>query len=223
MVGVRLDSGDVAALSKKARSILDKGGFPNAAVVASDSLDEHRITALRADGAEIAVWGVGTNLATAKDQPALGGVYKLAAISGPGGDWQDRIKLSEIPIKISNPGIQQVRRYLDADGRYVGDLIYDERQPPSADTAAVNMQDLTSRWSLSGAYEDLLVPIFREGSSVYSLPSTNTIRDRALSELSRLPEGVRRLTAASVYPVGLSTSLAATKSALMSQVTKGAS
>ena len=98
MVGVRLDSGDMADLSKKARKILDEGGFPDAKIVASDSLDERKIVALKEAGALIQVWGVGTNMVTAKDQPALGGVYKLAAVRAPGEAWQYKVKLSNTPI-----------------------------------------------------------------------------------------------------------------------------
>ena len=111
MVGIRLDSGDLAYLSIEARKILDEGGFPRAAIVASNDLDEHIIASLKQQGAAIAVWGVGTKLATAYDQPALGGVYKLAAIRKPGEAWQYKVKLSEQVIKTSIPGILQVRRY----------------------------------------------------------------------------------------------------------------
>lgn len=105
LAGVRLDSGDLARLSQAARAMLDAAGFPNAAVVASNDLDEHEIAALRRGGARISVWGVGTRLVTAYDQPALGGVYKLAAIRrGADAAWEYRVKLSEDPIKVSNPG-----------------------------------------------------------------------------------------------------------------------
>ena len=104
MVGVRLDSGDLAKLSIEARKLLDEAGFERAAIVASNDLDELEIERLKQGGATIAVWGVGTNLVTAKDQPALGGVYKLAAIEDESGDWQPKVKLSEQEIKTSNPG-----------------------------------------------------------------------------------------------------------------------
>ncbi len=148
MVGVRLDSGDLAQLSIAARRLLDEAGFENAAIVASNDLDEIEIEKLKQAGATIAVWGVGTNLVTARDQPALGGVYKLAAIQDSDGQWQPRIKLSELPIKTSTPGIQQIRRYYR--GRELaGDLIYSELlgstagtpryadRPPNTDDVAV--------------------------------------------------------------------------------------
>ena len=108
-LGVRLDSGDLAYLSIKARQMLDEAGFPEAKIVASNELDETLIIELKRQGAMISVWGVGTNLVTAKDQPALDGVYKLSAIRNPGGEWVDKLKLSEQMIKVSNPGILQVR------------------------------------------------------------------------------------------------------------------
>jgi len=124
MIGVRLDSGDLAALSIGARKLLDEAGFPAAAIVASNDLDEHLVRDLKQQGAAISVWGIGTRLATAFDQPALGGVYKLAATRNASDQpWQYRIKLSEQKIKISNPGIQQVRRFR-RDGYFTADAIY---------------------------------------------------------------------------------------------------
>lgn len=202
MAGIRLDSGDLCALSVEARRILDEGGFPGAAVVASNDLDEHRITALKEQGAKIGVWGVGTRLATAYDQPALGGVYKLAAIRAPGEAWSYRVKLSEQAIKISNPGCQQVRRYRDADGRFVGDLIYEEdmgcseRGVALADGAAM---------IFGGEHlgEDLLTPIFRAGERVYTSPPVSEMRDRTRAELRSLGEATCRLSEPTPYPVGL--------------------
>ncbi|MFP5504089.1 MAG: nicotinate phosphoribosyltransferase, partial [Candidatus Sericytochromatia bacterium] len=111
LAGVRLDSGDLAYLSIEARKILDEEGFPEATIVASNDLNELIIESLKHQGAKISVWGVGTQLATAFDQPALGGVYKLSALRAPGEDWKYKLKLSEQAIKISNPGILQVRRF----------------------------------------------------------------------------------------------------------------
>ncbi len=111
MIGVRLDSGDLAWLSREARRILDEGGFPQAQILASNDLDETLIADLKRQGAAIGVWGVGTRLVTAYGDPALGGVYKLTAVRGPGGDWEDRVKISEQTAKTTNPGILQVRRF----------------------------------------------------------------------------------------------------------------
>lgn len=204
MIGVRLDSGDLADLAKKARAILDEGGFPDAVVVASNDLDEHRITALKEAGAPIGLWGVGTRLATAKDQPALGGVYKLAAIRDADGTWQDRIKLSNTPIKISNPGIQQVLRAVDPDGAFVSDLIVDDRdarpEPPAGCT-----------------WEPLLVPVLRSGALVAKLPDVHTARDRATAQRAALPATVTALTDPTPYPVALSEPLQARKDALIAE------
>ncbi|MEO8270672.1 MAG: nicotinate phosphoribosyltransferase, partial [Aureliella sp.] len=114
MVGIRLDSGDLAWLSIEARKLLDAAGLHDATIVASNDLDERLIASLKQQGATIGVWGVGTKLVTAYDQPALGGVYKLGAIEDVTGHWHPKIKLSEQWIKTSTPGIQQVRRYYDS-------------------------------------------------------------------------------------------------------------
>src|SRR5205823_6321246 len=124
MIGIRLDSGDLAYLSIEARKILDAAGLTDAAILASNDLDEQIITSLKDQGAKIAVWGVGTKLVTAYDQPALGGVYKLGAIRDDAGRWQYRLKVSEQTVKISAPGVLQVRRFY-RDGEPAGDAIYD--------------------------------------------------------------------------------------------------
>ncbi|MCO4770656.1 MAG: nicotinate phosphoribosyltransferase [Deltaproteobacteria bacterium] len=202
MMGIRLDSGDLADLAKKARVILDEGGFPNASIVASNDLDEHRITALKAEGAPISVWGVGTRLATARDQPALGGVYKLAAIRDEDGVWEDRIKLSETPVKISNPGMQQVLRAVHPDGTFAGDVISDVRdeRPPGPEGTT---------------WEPLLIPVLREGRLVADLPDVHTSRLRTAAQVSSLPEGVSAMTNPAPYPVQLAGPLFRRKEALI--------
>ena len=130
LVGVRIDSGDLAWLSKRVRRILDEGGFTDARIVASNELDEHLIASLKDQGAAIDVWGVGTKLATSWGQPALGGVYKLSAIRRDGGDWEPRIKLSEQTAKVTTPGVLGVRRYRDDSGRLAGDMVYDQSAEP---------------------------------------------------------------------------------------------
>ena len=123
--GIRLDSGDLAYLSVEARRILDAAGFPGAAIVASNDLDEHTIASLKQQGAAIDVWGVGTRLVTGGDQPALGGVYKLGAVRRPGQPWRHRVKVSEQAVKTTTPGVQQVRRFCGPSG-FLADVIYDE-------------------------------------------------------------------------------------------------
>lgn len=133
MVGIRLDSGDLAALSIKARALLDAAGFTNAKIVASDSLNEHRIAQLKRDGAQIDIWGVGTNLVTAQDQPALGGVYKLSAQRASSKEnWTPKIKLSNSAIKVSNPGRLQIYRYTDETDTWIGDVLSDASNPPTS-------------------------------------------------------------------------------------------
>ena len=222
MVGVRLDSGDLCELSKVARRILDAGGFPDAVIVASNDLDEHAIRALKKDGAKIALWGVGTKLSTCYDQPALGGVYKLAAIRDADGTWEDRVKLSEQAIKVSNPGIQQVRRYAEAplDGRpgpFFADVVYDVREPVNGATVGRDLSDPAREVTppVGGTYEDLLVPILRAGALVYDLPSLKAIRNRSLAQRQRLRPGTTAFTGAAKYPVGLESSLHDRKVALI--------
>ena len=204
MVGVRLDSGDLAYLSIEARMILDAAGFEDAQIFATNDLDENLITSLREQGAPIGVWGVGTKLVTAHDQPALGGVYKLSAIRAPGGAWRHRIKLSEQAAKVSIPGMLQVRRFTGHIGA-VGDMIYDALTPPAQTAVMVDPFDPTRRMRLADAtaHEDLLVPVFRAGKLVYESPALGDIRARAKSEIDGFHEGIKRLVNPHRYPVGL--------------------
>ena len=203
LAGVRLDSGDLAYLSIEARKILDEGGFPKAAIVASNDLDEHLITSLKAQGAAISIWGVGTKLVTAYDQPALGGVYKLAAVRDPGGPWQYRVKLSEQAVKISTPGVQQVRRYT-RDGMFLADMIYDSAGAAPTHTL-VDTLDMTRQRSFDDgtAHEDLLVPVFRKGELVAELPTAREARARTVAQVASLHPGIRRFENPHQYPVGL--------------------
>jgi len=208
IVGIRLDSGDLAYLSIEARKLLDDAGFADAAIVASSDLDEHLIHDLRTQGATIDIWGVGTRLATAHDDPALGGVYKLAAVRQPGGQWQPRIKRSEQAIKTTTPGILQVRRYRDDEG-FVADAIYDEGLGiPDAPTV-IDPADPTRRKAVppDTPSEDLLVPIFRDGRRVYDAPSLGAIRRRTRQQLDALHPTIRRLTNPHRYPAGLEAGL----------------
>ncbi len=202
MIGVRLDSGDLAYLSKEVRKMLDAAGFPNAVITASNELDEHLIASLKEQGAKIDVWGVGTRLVTAFDQPALGGVYKLSAMRPHGREWQYRIKISEQAIKTSNPGMLQVRRFADAD------MIFDQLAGEPT-RVIVDPLDLTRQRTVpaNAKYEDLLVPIFRQGKRVYELPSIEQIRARRAAELSRFHDGIKRFVNPHRYPVGLEKNL----------------
>src|SRR5262249_1867602 len=189
--GIRLDSGDLAYLSIQARRMLDDAGFPKATITASNELDEHLIASLKDQGARIDVWGVGTRLITAYDQPALGGVYKLTAIRPKGGAWQHKIKLSEQAAKISTPGVLQVRRF------DCGDMIWDE---------------LTGAPVEAGT--DLLVPIYRGGKRVYDPPSLDEIRARREEQLARLSPDIMRFENPQSYPVELEPALSDLKNRL---------
>ena len=202
-IGIRLDSGDLASLSQEARKLLDKEGFPNAKIIASDSLDEWKITELKRNGAQIDIWGIGTNLVTAKDQPALGGVYKLACVTNENGEWQNRIKRSNTPIKTSNPGKLQIRRFFDSNGQMVGDMLYDIRTNPSNQMRELNPENKEHNMDAGLTSKDLLQPIFREGKRVVSFPSLQEIQQFSKQEREKLPKNLRALTVSETYPVGL--------------------
>lgn len=216
MVGIRLDSGDLAWLSIQARRLLDEAGFPKAAIVASNDLDERTITSIKDQGGTIAVWGVGTKLVTAYDQPALGGVYKLAAIRAPGGAWKPCIKLSEQAVKVSNPGMQNVRRFIQA-GEAVGDVLWDELHPAPHDWIMVDPADHTRRKRMPGQaqQEELLAPVLRGGRQIYQPPPLAEVRARTQAQLALFHQGVKRLDNPHAYPVGLEQGLHERKTALI--------
>jgi nicotinate phosphoribosyltransferase len=216
LLGIRLDSGDLAYLSIEARRILDEAGFPEAAILASNDLDEHVIASLKAQGARIAVWGVGTRLVTGHDQAALGGVYKLAAIRPPGAPWRPTLKLSEQAAKISTPGVLQVRRF-EADGEFMADMIYDETRPLPTSCTIVDPADITRRKHIpaDALFTDLLVPLFRAGRRVCVYESLDDARRRVQDQLGRLHAGIRRFVNPHQYPVGLEQGLHELKTELV--------
>jgi len=203
---IRLDSGDLAYLSVEARRMLDEAGFTETKIVASNDLDEHTIESLREQGARIDVWGVGTKLDTAFDQPALGAVYKLTAIRDADDSWRFPIKLSEQTAKISTPGILGVHRFSDASGRFRADMIYDEGMRPEGpggvivDPADVlHMRSIDPAWSA----HELVTPVLREGRRTNPSPTLDEIRDKARGQIASLHPAIRRLLNPHVYPVGL--------------------
>lgn len=203
LAGIRLDSGDMTELSITARRILDEAGFEDAVIVASNDLNEQIITEMKENGAKVNVWGVGTKLVTAYDQPALGGVYKLAAIKTKDGEWNDKIKLSEDPIKMSNPGIQQVYRFFD-EGKIVGDVIDDVRNELKEEVSAVNKEF----WhTFRGERREMLVPIYRDGNCVYETPAINDIRESTIKNLTTLPDNLKSIDNSDEYFAGLSQEL----------------
>ena len=192
--GIRLDSGDLAYLSKRARQMLDEAGFTDAGICASSDLDEYLIDSLLAQGACIDSWGVGTNLITSKTTPAFGGVYKLAAIQNEQGEFEPKIKLSENPIKITNPGNKTIYRIYDREtGKIRADYIalvgeiFDESKD-------LTLFDPTASWKKTtlngGSYsmEEILLPIFKNGQCVYESPDVMEIQAYCTSQLDTLWE-----------------------------------
>ncbi|MCR5789289.1 MAG: nicotinate phosphoribosyltransferase [Lachnospiraceae bacterium] len=196
--GIRLDSGDLAYLSKKARKMLDEAGFPDAVISASNDLDEYLIESLKMQGCQITSWGVGTNLITSKDNPAFGGVYKLAAVMGEDGRFIPKIKLSENSEKVTNPGNKTVYRiYENSTGKIRADLIclveesFDEKN-------SLLLFDPNEPWKKTilepGSYtmKEILVPIFQKGECVYQSPKTMEIRDFCTKEKDTLWDETKR-------------------------------
>jgi nicotinate phosphoribosyltransferase len=202
--GIRLDSGDLAWLSQQARARLDAAGFPEVTIVASNDLDEHLIESLRHQDAKIDVWGVGTNLVTAADQPALGGVYKLAALRRPDGTWQPRIKLSEQRAKSSIPGRLQVRRY-QLDGEFIGDAIHDIDHPlPDSITIVDPDEPLHHKHIPSEAQPiDLLQPVMKHGALIGEIETPTAARERCQISLTHLHPSILRLTNPHRYAAGM--------------------
>ncbi len=205
--GIRLDSGDLAYLSKEGRRLFDEAGFPQVSIVASNDLDEYLIQSLKLQGARINTWGIGTKLVTAYDQPALGGVYKLAALrNATTGEWEYKLKLSEQLAKISTPGIQQVRRFYNEKG-FLADMIYSEETPASS--TLIDPNDVTRRKTMASGttFQDLLVPIFQEGQLLYETPDLRSVQQYARYQVQQLHETTRRFLNPHVYPVGLESNL----------------
>ena len=205
MIGIRLDSGDLGYLSIESRKLLDAAGFEDAVIVASNELNETIIRELKQQGAKISVWGVGTNLVTAYDQPALDGVYKLSAVrSHSKEDWRYTLKLSEQMIKISTPGILQIRRFYN-EKENVGDAVFDTLQKQEGNWIIVDPLDSTRQRKVEPhlPYRDLLEPIFRNGECVYQSPDLQTMRARAQNELNHFHQGIKRFLNPHQYVVGL--------------------
>lgn len=198
--GIRLDSGDLAYLSKKARKMLDAAGFPDAIISASSDLDEYLIDSLKTQGAAITSWGVGTNLITSADCPAFGGVYKMAAIRKEGNDtFTPKIKISENPAKITNPGNKTVFRIIDKEtGKLKADLIAlaDETYDTAKDLEIFHPIDTWKRSTIAGGtydMEEILLPVFKKGQCIYESPKTMDIRTYCQQELDLLWDESRRL------------------------------
>jgi nicotinate phosphoribosyltransferase len=224
LYGIRLDSGDLAYLSKAARKMLDAAGHTEAVISASSDLDEYLIDSLHTQGAQITSWGVGTNLITSKNCPAFGGVYKLAAVAGEDGVFVPKIKVSENIEKVTNPGNKTVFRLYDKKtGKIRGDLIAltDEQYNPEN---TLMIFDPISTWKKTrlrgGSYtvRELLVPVFKDGKCVYESPAVMDIRDYCAAELNTLWDESRRLVNPQEVYVDLSKPLWELKNALLDRV-----
>lgn len=198
--GIRLDSGDLAYLSKKARKMLDEAGFTDAVISASSDLDEYLIDSLKTQGAKITSWGVGTNLITSRDCPSFGGVYKLAAIMDEEtGEFIPKIKLSENTVKITNPGNKTVFRLYDKEnGKILADVIAlaDETIDENEDLLLFDPIETWKKTMLdAGVYEvrELIVPVFKKGVCVYESPKVMDIREYCKKEQETLWDETRRL------------------------------
>lgn len=222
--GIRLDSGDLAYLSKKARKMLDEAGFEDAFISASNDLDEYLIHDLKIQGAAITSWGVGTNLITSKDCPSFGGVYKLAAIQKEDGTFHSKIKLSENTEKITNPGNKTVYRIYDkATGKMRADLICfaDEIYDTSEDLLLFDPAATWKKTKLSGGsytMREILKPIFINGECVYQSPSVMEIAAYCEEEKKTLWDETKRLFNPHKVYVDLSRKLYDEKQALLNQM-----
>lgn len=198
LYGIRLDSGDLSYLSKQARIMLDEAGFKDAIITASNDLDENLILSLKNQGAKINAWGVGTKLITAEENPSFGGVYKLSALMDNTGEFIPKIKLSDNPEKVTNPGNKQVYRIIMNDTNKIkGDLITLENEEIDLSNNLV-LFDPKNPWKRtilepkSYHVEKLLTPIFKSGNLVYKSPSIMEIREKCKSDLNLLWDESRR-------------------------------
>ena len=227
--GIRIDSGDLAYLSKKAYKMLAAAGFDDATISASSDLDEYLIESLKAQDAKINSWGVGTKLITADDNPAFGGVYKLAAVKDADSDtFQPKIKLSENTEKVTNPGNKTVYRiYSKKTGKIKADLIClaDEKFDPEETMVIFDPVDTWKKTKvLGGTYElrELLVPVIKGGKSVYKSPSVMELRDYCKQEQNTLWDESRRFVNPQKVYVDLSQPLYDMKKALLEEMSEKA-
>ena len=222
--GIRLDSGDLAYLSKKARKMLDAAGFPDAVISASNDLDEYLIDSLKAQGAAITSWGVGTNLITSKDNPSFGGVYKLAAIQDKNGDFVPKIKLSENSEKITNPGNKKIYRVYEKEtGKVKADLIClaEEEYREEDELLLFDPQEPWKKTRLAGGsyrLRPLMEHIFEKGKCLYTSPKVMEIRAYCRRELDTLWDETKRLVNPNQVYVDLSQKLYDTKIRLLEEM-----
>lgn len=206
---IRIDSGDLAWYAKQARYMLDKAGLTDTGIVLSNDLDEYTIKSIRDAGAPVTSWGVGTKLATAYDQPALGGVYKLSAKKIGDGPWQDCLKVSGQSTKLTIPGVLDVRRYYHESGKIAGDMVFDVNTGVQSERIVDPADELRQKNLAGKKYVTLLEPLCVKGEVV--LPSERrdalVAQRRCREQLGTLDESQKRMLNPHSYPVGLEQTL----------------
>ena len=217
--GIRLDSGDLAYLSKESRNLLDEAGFKDAMIVASSDLDEWIIESLKRQGARVDSWGVGTRLVTSFSCPALGGVYKLTALDDGGERMTPKIKRSDNQDKITNPGLKKTVRMYDRSGRMRGDVVFldDERVPEGRPFRVCHpiFPHVSKTYPRSFKGVELMIPVFRKGKLVYESPDAHGIRENTLKNLEELDPAYKRFSNPHTYHVSLSSKLFKVKQRLL--------
>lgn len=206
--GIRLDSGDIAFLSKEARRMLDEAGFTDAKVVVSNDLDEYTILNLKSQGAKVDIWGIGTKLITAYDQPALGGVYKIVSIEDESGDMVDTIKISSTTEKVTTPGRKKLYRIIDREnGKAEGDYITMHDEDPSTEKRLKMFHPVhtfISKFVTNFEAKDLHVKVIEGGTVLYKNPTLQEMREYAKENLNLLWDEYKRSLNPEEYPVDLS-------------------
>jgi nicotinate phosphoribosyltransferase len=224
--GIRLDSGDLAYLSKESRKMMDEAGFPEAIICVSGDLDERSINSLLQQGAKIDSWGVGTKLITSEDLPALGGVYKLAAVVNENGELTPKIKLSDNTAKITNPSFKNLYRLYDKEkGMAIADLItlYDEKVEEDKPLTLFHPLETWKKFEVKNfRAEKLLHTIVKQGKLVYNFPPLMEIQQFSKTELAKFWEEYLRLDVPQVYKVDLSKKLHTLKIEMIDAIREGA-
>lgn len=219
LFGIRIDSGDLAYYSKAARAILDEEGFSYVKILASSDLDEWIIESLREQGARIDIWCVGTKLMTSYQTPALGVVYKLMAADRGDGILVPKIKISENPSKVTNPGVKKIVRFYNGNDRMIGDLLAQvdepvpENRPVTAHHPMYDYMKKTYRPPYTA--QEIMIPVFLKGRQVYDPPGLDAIRERAQSDIESLEPEYKRLPNPHIYKVSLSDELHRMKKKLL--------
>ncbi len=219
LMGIRIDSGDLAYYSKAAREMLNEAGLADVKILASSDLDEWIIQSLRDQGAKIDVWCVGTRLITSYQTPALGVVYKLMAADRGDGRLVPKIKISQNPQKVTNPGVKKIVRFYNGNDRMIGDLLthVDEPVPHGVPVRAHHPMYDYMKKTYKPPYEarDIMAPVFKGGKQVYDIPSLDSVREYSRSQIERLEAEYKRFSNPHIYKVSLSDKLHEIKQTLL--------